>query len=131
MDELDRAEIEAAFLSEIEDLEADLVVTYAMAASAQPKARIVSTVRRYTQDFQDYIEGRLEAFREMLHQTVCVDLDYCRRVADERKALAFSIADTVIIAVFGLKFPPITLAVFLIRAGYLDDFCGCHAEARA
>ncbi len=82
-------------------------------------------IKAKLQVIEQKIAETFEKSRGVIFQEVCVKLDYCVRVKDERNTMIALIADSTIIVLFGLPIAPIVLIAYILRLGYFDQFCEC------
>lgn len=106
------------------DLEAEIARDYAtkdgflVIAGDADLNRLVRAIR-------SRLAESVSAIDVQAKQLICERLDYCARKNSEGLALARELVDAGLMVYFLIPVPPIKLAAYVIRQGYLDHLCAC------
>ncbi len=68
------------------------------------------------------------ATKAELQQKVCVELDYCNSLTENRWAIIQVIAGCIIVDLGSASLPILLIAIVLIKCGYMDKLCNCKSK---
>ena len=108
----------------ISALERELVQDYLQAtggsitASDDDRARYLQAIRKALRDSVDAID-------ENSRKYICERLRYCSRKNSDGVSLVSDLIDGGIMAYFNIPIPPVKIAFYVVRVGYLDELCDC------
>lgn len=113
------------FEIDLRDLEAEIARDYAakdgfvVIAGDADLDRLVRAIR-------NRLAASVSAIDNQAKQLICERLAYCERKNSEGLALARELVDAGLMVYFLIPVPPIKLAAYVIRQGYLDQLCACN-----
>lgn len=77
------------------------------------------------------VENLIQEEKEILKEAVCTGLKYCEKrksgvFENDDYSFAILIADSILTYTTSIPFPVASIAVYLIKKGVLDKWCGCN-----
>jgi hypothetical protein len=126
-------EVGELFSRSLEELEEELydeVDQYlATKAKATAELRLWSDVKSRTSALAALVRSSVDRRKADIHETVCIELDYCVLIKSDRAQLALQIANLMMagkVAILtGIPVSPLKLGVYIVRKHILDPFCRC------
>ena len=82
----------------------------------------------------NYIKKEISNKSAEFGEIICVKLKYCEMVQSDKYKIAIEIANSIssglIMLHAFLPIPAVKIAVYLMRVGFLDEFCSCKIKQK-
>lgn len=82
-------------------------------------------LQRFRKFVMDQFEHQLASSKDLLHQKLCDEANYCKNKTGEGLNIVVTSLDGILSVIIGYPVPAVTVTAWLVKTKWLDKLCHC------